>query len=121
MRAGESLFRLSLNWDVNMDEVARINDMDDVDVLSVGQLLRIPDCDEPTPTVAPDPTLLPTVTSIPQPATQESGPPIHVVSAGETLESISLRYRIDVNQIIALNNLTNPNQLSVGQELLMPD
>ena len=50
-----------------------------------------------------------------------AGPRVHVVSAGETIESISLRYRVDVNQLIALNNLTNPNRLLVGQELLLPD
>ena len=48
-------------------------------------------------------------------------PSIHVVSAGETIESISLKYRVDVNQLVSLNNLTNANQLSVGQELLLSE
>lgn len=122
VRGGDSIFRLSLVWDTTMDEVASLNDLDDVDVLSVGQLLRIPGCVFATPTTEPlpEPTMPPTVTSIPQPLLPDSGPPIHVVSAGETLESISLRYRADVNAIIELNNLTNPDQLSVGQELLLP-
>lgn len=122
VQGGDSIFRLSLVWDTTMDEVASLNDLDDVDVLSVGQLLRIPGCVfvTPTPEPSPEPTMPPTVTSIPQPLLPDSGPPIHVVSAGETLESISLRYRADVNAIIELNNLTNPDQLSVGQELLLP-
>lgn len=122
VRGGDSIFRLSLVWDTTMDEVASLNDLDDVDVLSVGQLLRIPGCvfGTPTPEPSPEPTMPPTVTSIPQPLLPDSGPPIHVVSAGETLQSISLRYRADVNAIIKLNNLTNPDQLSVGQELLLP-
>lgn len=53
--------------------------------------------------------------------TPTPGPRIHVVSAGETIESISLNYRVDVNELIALNSLANPNQLSVGQELLLPE
>ena len=127
VQAGESIFRLSLSWNTTMEEVALLNDLDDVDVLSLGQLLRIPGCETPTETPAPtelpaqESTTPPTVTPIPQPIQPESGPPIHVVSAGETLESISLRYRVDVNKIIELNSLLNPNQLSVGQELVLPD
>ncbi len=122
VQGGDSIFRLSLNWDTTIDEVAELNDLDNVDVLSLGQLLRIPGCVVVTPTIepSPEPTMPPTVTSIPQPLLPDSGPPIHVVSAGETLESISLRYRADVNAIIELNNLTNPDQLRVGQELLLP-
>ncbi|MCY4146178.1 MAG: LysM peptidoglycan-binding domain-containing protein [Chloroflexi bacterium] len=122
VRGGDSIFRLSLNWNTTMDEVADLNDLDNVDVLSLGQLLRIPGCvfSTPTPAPSPEPTMPPTVTAIPQPLLPDSGPPIHVVSSGETLESISLRYRADVNAIIELNNLTNPDQLSVGQELLLP-
>ena len=127
VQAGESIFRLSLSWNTTMDEVALLNDLDDVDVLSLGQLLQIPGCETPTETPAPteiqaqESTPPPTVTPIPQPIQPESGPPIHVVSAGETLESISLRYRVDVNKLKELNSLVNPNQLSVGQELILPD
>ncbi|MCY4465171.1 MAG: LysM peptidoglycan-binding domain-containing protein [Chloroflexi bacterium] len=122
VQGGDSIFRLSLNWETTMDEVAALNDLDDVDVLSLGQLLQIPGCVflTPTPEPSPEPTMPPTVTSIPAPLVSDSGPPFHVVSAGETLESISLRYRVDVNAIIELNDLTNPDQLSVGQELLLP-
>lgn len=122
VQGGDSIFRLAISWETTIDEVAELNDMDDVDVLSLGQLLLIPGCEilTPTPELSPEPTMPPTVTSIPQPLLPDTGPPFHVVSSGETLESISLRYRVDVNAIIELNNLTNPDQLSVGQELLLP-
>ena len=97
----------------------------------------IPDCEqsepEPTATDAPAtdaPAAGSVVTALATDAaaaevaivdTPTLGPRIHVVSAGETLESISLFYRADVNAIIALNNLSNPDRLNVGQELLIPD
>ncbi len=68
---------------------------------------------ESEPTEEPEPTATPAPTATPRPE-------IHVVSAGETIESISLRYRVDVNELIALNALTNPNRVSVGQELKLP-
>ena len=45
---------------------------------------------------------------------------IHVVRRGDTLHSISRTYNININQLIALNQLTNPGQLVVGQTLLIP-
>lgn len=142
--AGDNLFRLSLSWNTTVQEIMDASKIES-DALSIGQLLLIPGCDyAPTassPTVAPE-IAAPAAESEPEseserieediaPATPEpteivatptpTGPRIHIVSAGETLESISLRYRADVNAIIELNNLTSPDRLNVGQELLLPD
>lgn len=46
---------------------------------------------------------------------------IHVVGVGDTLWRISQRFGVDVNQIVAANQLTNPNQLVVGQALVIPE
>jgi LysM repeat protein len=48
------------------------------------------------------------------------GPTVHVVAAGETLGSISNRYDVSLEDIMAANGLDNPNFLSVGQELTIP-
>lgn len=60
-------------------------------------------------------------TEAPSEDTATPSPRVHVVSAGDTVASISLRYRVDVNALIELNNIANPNQLAVGQELKLPD
>ena len=138
---GDTLFRLSLAWGTTVDDIMELNLLDS-DALAIGQLLLIPGCEAPAPaataTVAPviaepEPeeaapaaaTDAPVAADEATPAepidTPTLGPRIHVVSAGETLESISLRYRADVNEIIALNNLSNPDRLNVGQELLIPN
>lgn len=46
---------------------------------------------------------------------------IHVVQQGDTLWKISQRYGVDINQIIAANQMANPNQLVVGQSLVIPE
>lgn len=46
--------------------------------------------------------------------------PIHVVKAGETLGSISTFYEVSIEEIITINNITNPNILSLGQQLIIP-
>ena len=42
---------------------------------------------------------------------------IHKVRRGETLSSIASRYRTSVSRIRALNNIDNPNVLSIGTSL----
>ncbi|MGE8003267.1 LysM peptidoglycan-binding domain-containing protein [Lysinibacillus sp. NPDC093216] len=45
---------------------------------------------------------------------------IHVVSAGETLWQIANSYSVPINSIIQLNALSNPDQLVIGQALVIP-
>jgi spore germination protein len=45
---------------------------------------------------------------------------IHVVESGETLWLISRRYGVGIDQIVDANQLPNPNQLVVGQALVIP-
>ncbi|MDE2747569.1 MAG: LysM peptidoglycan-binding domain-containing protein [Chloroflexota bacterium] len=144
VQAGNVLFRLALAWGTTYQTIMEVNQLDSEN-LSIGQLLLIPDCEpeesevaateasaaqvnvtagplisegeadtvEEAATAEATVAATPTITATPRPE-------IHVVSAGETIESISLRYRVDVRELITLNELTNPNRLSVGQELQLP-
>jgi len=48
------------------------------------------------------------------------GPTVHTVQAGDTLGSLSTRYEVSIEDIMAANGLDNPNLLSIGQELTIP-
>ena len=132
VQAGNVLFRLALAWGTTYQTIMEVNKLTSED-LAIGQLLLIPDCEssaqegagaeaqatpgaielteeevaEQTPTAPAEPTATPR-------------PEIHVVSAGETAASIALRYGVDVNELIALNEITDRNRLRVGQELKLP-
>ncbi|WP_017755421.1 LysM peptidoglycan-binding domain-containing protein [Calidifontibacillus oryziterrae] len=45
---------------------------------------------------------------------------IHVVSSGETLWQIANRYNANLNSIVQVNELANPNQLVIGQSIVVP-
>jgi murein DD-endopeptidase MepM/ murein hydrolase activator NlpD len=47
-------------------------------------------------------------------------PRIHVVEPGDTLSSLSRRYRVSVNDFVVANNLADPNALNVGDRLIIP-
>jgi LysM repeat protein len=44
----------------------------------------------------------------------------YTVQPGDTLSSIATRYNVSVEDIMTANGLSNPNALSVGQELIIP-
>ncbi len=72
-----------------------------------------PDPNQPTATAAPSGT--PAATPTPRP----DGAVVHVVAAGDTLGGIADQHGVAVEQITELNDLTDPNMLWVGQELVI--
>ena len=45
---------------------------------------------------------------------------IYIVKEGDTLWKIAKRYKTTMEDIISVNNLENPNNLSIGQKLFIP-
>jgi len=48
-------------------------------------------------------------------------PTEHTVQSGETLSAIAARYNISLDALLTVNELENPNVLSVGQVLSLPE
>jgi membrane-bound lytic murein transglycosylase D len=55
--------------------------------------------------------------SLPQAAPETAQISMHQVRRGETLSTIAQRYGTSVRTLMALNNLSNPNRISPGQQL----
>lgn len=45
---------------------------------------------------------------------------LYVVQAGDTLSDLAERFDTTVDEILAANGLTDPNELQAGQELIIP-
>jgi murein DD-endopeptidase MepM/ murein hydrolase activator NlpD len=58
--------------------------------------------------------------SRPAQAQEEGIGPIYIVQPGDTLSSIASRFSVDVNELMAANGIVNANQLTVGQQLVIP-
>ncbi len=81
----------------------------------------------PTNTALPQPTNQPTiktpapVNATPTPAgTLTVSGDFYTVQAGDTLIGISIRLKVDVDDLIALNKGVDPNSLQIGQKLKVP-
>lgn len=53
-------------------------------------------------------------------AQSQPGGPVYVVQSGDTLNIIAARFNVSVDDLIAVNNIENPNMLAAGQELVIP-
>jgi len=69
-----------------------------------------------SPTVAPPPAPTPTPA---KPAGTVPGQH-YVVQEGDTLNAIAEKFGVPIEEIVKANNLTNPDVLSIGQELIIP-
>ena len=89
---GDTLYSLSRRFNISIDELKRINNLDS-DILSIGQVLKLTDND----------TLYDE----------------YLVQKGDSLWAISKKYNIPLTELIEINNLTDLN-IKVNQKLLVP-
>lgn len=79
---------------------------------------------EPTPTPTPEPTPTPTPEPTPEPTPTPTPEPVsYTVQRGDTLIGICIsKYGSDarVAEICSLNNIQNPDDIKVGQKILLP-
>src|SRR5512135_767980 len=54
------------------------------------------------------------------PAFAQSSGPVYIVQPGDTVSTIAERFNVSINDLMAANNISNPNVLGVGQQLVIP-
>jgi LysM repeat protein len=113
VQPGETLFKISLKYNVNWLEIQAANGIVGTKIYSGQQL------------VIPNRNTVPVSTSVeapapqPQPAAQTSGATEHIVQRGETLFKIGLKYNINWMAIQAANGLAG-TKIYTGQRLVIP-
>jgi LysM repeat protein len=105
VQPGDNLFRIGLRYGVTAQQIALANSFSNVSQIYAGQRLIIPAAGAAT---APDYSPASTAQSY------------HVVSSGENLFRIALRYGVSVPALAAANDLANLSQVYVGQRLVIP-
>lgn len=118
VRAGDNLFRIATNNGVTLEQMRAANPdlVGEAPILQPGQALQIPGC---VPSGGEAPAVVPTSPAPPTEAAPAPGT-TYTVQPGDTLFSIANRFGITSQAIVNANNLTNPDRLSVGQQLIIP-
>ncbi len=100
---GESLFYIAGLYRVTVEDLVKLNNIDDVQLLSVGQTLLIPYI---TRSGAEDNQLPPQI--------------VYVIESGDTLLAIAIEHGTSVDDIIAANPDINLDLIFPGQEIVVP-
>lgn len=121
VEAGDSLYLIALQ---NNTTVAGLQESNpelegEAPVLQIGQVLLLSDCVPGE--VQTEPTEAPQETAPEASGTQlPEGSQIYRVQPGDTMGAIATRFRVTVRAILDANGLSNPNILSIGQQLIIP-
>ena len=119
VQSGDTLFDIANTYDISAEAIIAVNALVDPDRLEVGQKLIIPSSEDAV--IIPDDDG-DTAGDESGDADATTGTPeqLHIVSSGETLYRIGLLYGFTVDELVAYNNLVNPDRLEVGQEIKIP-
>lgn len=112
---------------------AEVDSISDVDSISEFEADENPFPEEPVPTdtpVPPTPTPMPTATPLPT-ATKPYDPNImmygtqnglttYTLQEGDDLICLGRRFDISVSQLMAQNNLSDPNEVGIGDTIYLP-
>jgi LysM repeat protein len=104
VKPGETLALIAEKFDTEVQTLRELNFLLD-DNIFAGQVLSVPYVEGMTAEGAPTPS--PTPFS-------------YVVQAGDTLSSIAAQFDVQPGTLIEVNNILDPNNLSVGTPLLIP-
>lgn len=116
VRAGDTLYSIASRFDVTVEDLITANQIQDPDLIQIGQRLLIPVAKEEAKPALPADETEDQATPI-APAYQ---PQVYVVQPGDTLSSISARLGVAIEELVEANQLSDPNYLTTGQELRIP-
>jgi hypothetical protein len=97
VQVDDSLSDIAAEYETTVDELLRLNDLAQPNLLYAGQAILVPRRSEPAATTT-----------------------VHVVEAGETLGLIAESYGTTVEVLLELNDLPEPDIVPVGTSLVVP-
>lgn len=108
VQAGDTLLGIAERFGITVEDLQSRNELTDPNNIFVGQQLQLPQPGERV-----------------QPETPAAGggdaDDVYVVKAGDTLYAISQELSVTVEDLAAINEITDPSQLFIGRRLFVPE
>jgi len=112
---GDTLSEIAVRFDTTVYDLAEANDIENPNLIYIGQKLTIPDHDSEKPAKSKTKASS-NIKSEPSKRLPESKAKTHVVKQGESLAEIAARYHISVKRLRSINGLLN-NRVYAGVTL----
>lgn len=107
VHSGDTLSAIAARYGMSWETLARLNNISNPNMIMVGQVLRL----------SAGTTSHVTANNTNRQTTTSSNGGQYVVKSGDTLSAIAARYGMSYETLARLNNISNPNVISVGQRL----
>lgn len=108
VKSGDTLSRIAAQFKMSVAEIAALNQISNVNAINVGQVLKVNGTTTNTKTNTNQ-------TNTSKPAASNAAS--YTVKSGDTLSKIAALHQMSLSQLVALNGITNPNLIQVGQVL----
>ena len=111
VKAGDSLWKIAQNHRVSVSAIKHANNLT-AGSLKVGQKLKMP---------AVVASSTPAASGFREPGTYtENNQTVHYVESGESPVVIAKKYGVKVDELMKVNNITDPKRVQYGQRLVIP-
>lgn len=119
--ANDTLSGIALRHNTTVDQLRTLNQIRG-DLIIIGQEIALPTDQSGQVAAKPVATQSPEPTPVPAPESESIvSQQIHTVQQGEWLYAIARRYGVAPDLLLKTNNLSNPNLLYPGQQLIIPN
>ena len=102
VQSGDTLSQIASKYGTTVQEIAKINDIQNVNLIYPGQVLKIT-----------------TNSNIPGSQSNSTGKTYYTIKRGDTLWGISKKYGVSVQNLEDWNNIQNSNLIYPGQRLIL--
>ena len=121
---GEMLSLIARRYGVTVEALARANGIANPDLIHVGQVLTIPAMPPGSESLPASPEPGETAQEAgpaPDPPAPEHGTPlVYLVQRGDSLSRIAARHNVSLRDLLAANDIPNPNVIHAGLRLTIP-
>lgn len=108
VKSGDTLSRITAQFKMSVAEIAALNQISNVNAINVGQVLKVNGTTANTNT---------NTNQTNASKSSASNAASYTVQSGDTLSKIAASHQMSLSQLAALNGITNPNLIRVGQVL----
>lgn len=112
VKSGDTLSGIAAQYRVSERQLMALNGLSSPDHVEIGQSLRLP-------SNAVLPQAKPKATAKPVPIQAKPNALSHTVARGQTLTQIARAYDIPITSLISINAIENPNQVTIGTQLML--
>ena len=106
IQKGDTLSQIAIDYNTTINQLVQINNIENPNLIYAGNKLLVPINDNNIEVEENNQNYI-------------ENYQIYTVKRGDTLSQIAIKYNVNINKIVQINNIVNPNLIYIGQKLII--